>query len=299
MSLVASTAFQYNAAVQPRSFIALGCLAREEIDDDLLYQILVALRGALTMFEDNECHLIVSIIMALCNVIGGLPPSSRYLKLIFWLAFSLIQIGHMNIFHAALNLLEVTLKTLDTVGSFEKENATKWLMKARIPLKDVLLPLENAVGIHFRADFAFAIGVNLMKGIKETLTKDQTSSVLETFLEVNSKHRGVSEKVQVDQLGFIIPLLSSADHLSQLFWMSGVSPSEVDLNKLDGLGTPTGEKAKIVFEHLTIPDPSMATLAISMMITILESTSYEHESSFVYSFLAEAANEMPDIFMIL
>ena len=93
MSLISSTAFQFNPCVQSRAFIALGCLARDNVDDDLLYQIMVALRGALTLFEDNDCHLIAAIIMALCNIVGGMTSRSRYLKPIFWLGISLIQIG--------------------------------------------------------------------------------------------------------------------------------------------------------------------------------------------------------------
>ncbi|KAL7332161.1 hypothetical protein PS15p_204242 [Mucor circinelloides] len=43
MGLVTSTAFYFNPAIQPRSFVTLGCLAQDEVDDDLIYQILVAL----------------------------------------------------------------------------------------------------------------------------------------------------------------------------------------------------------------------------------------------------------------
>ncbi len=44
---MASTAFQNNPAIQPRAFTVMGCLAREEVDDDLLYQVLVALRNSI------------------------------------------------------------------------------------------------------------------------------------------------------------------------------------------------------------------------------------------------------------
>ncbi len=56
-SLVTSTAFQYNPAVQSRAFVLLGCLAQGEIDDDLLYQIIVSLRGSIAEWGTNGNHI--------------------------------------------------------------------------------------------------------------------------------------------------------------------------------------------------------------------------------------------------
>src|SRR5690348_8753306 len=106
MSLVASTAFQFNPAIQPRAFVVLGCLARDAVDDDLLYQILVALKGALSLFEEGDCSLIVSIVMCLTSIAENLDASSKYLRQLFWLAIALIQIGHVPLFPSALNLME-------------------------------------------------------------------------------------------------------------------------------------------------------------------------------------------------
>ena len=117
MGLVSSTAFQPNPAIQPRAFVALGCLARVEVDDDLLYQILVALKGALDNFSENDCALIQSIIMCLTNIVETLSKGSRYLRQMFWLSMGLIQIGHIPIFQSAVNLLQVTLRTLDHIIS--------------------------------------------------------------------------------------------------------------------------------------------------------------------------------------
>ncbi|KAK8107613.1 neurofibromin 1 [Apiospora kogelbergensis] len=61
MSLVASTAFQNNPAVQPRAFTVMGCLAREEVDDDLLYQVLVALRSAVGRFGEDNNEMLIAI----------------------------------------------------------------------------------------------------------------------------------------------------------------------------------------------------------------------------------------------
>ena len=44
MSLVTSSAFQLSPAIQTRSFVSLSILATSDVDDDLLYQMLVALK---------------------------------------------------------------------------------------------------------------------------------------------------------------------------------------------------------------------------------------------------------------
>ena len=46
MALVAPTAFQQSPAIQTRSFVALAALAISQVDDDFLYQILVAFECA-------------------------------------------------------------------------------------------------------------------------------------------------------------------------------------------------------------------------------------------------------------
>ncbi|KAK2628011.1 hypothetical protein QTJ16_002657 [Diplocarpon rosae] len=63
MSLVASTAFQSNLAIQPRAFTVMGCLAREDVDDDLLYQVLVTLRSSIGRFmEENDSEMLIAIV---------------------------------------------------------------------------------------------------------------------------------------------------------------------------------------------------------------------------------------------
>ncbi|KAJ3082728.1 Neurofibromin 1, partial [Quaeritorhiza haematococci] len=301
MSLIASTAFQYNPSIQPRAFIALGCLARDDVDDDLLYQILVALRGALTLFEDKECHLIVSIIMSLCNIVNGLPEDSRYLKPMFWLAMSLLQIGHVPIFQSALQLLQVVLKALDHQGCFEEESVSSMLLRAREPIVDVLWQLDNAVGIHFRTDFSFAVAVNLLKGVKHSTTKTATTEVLRILLEISAKQAhltaGGSSKVGLDRLGYILPLLPTSERLRELFWLAGVVEPSVDFDGIDDITGPM--KYRKVLDRLAIPDEKIATLTISMMVTMLEHAEYETEVLFIYGFLAEAAVTVPEVFAVL
>ncbi|KAF8172685.1 hypothetical protein BJ912DRAFT_1148063 [Pholiota molesta] len=64
-SLVTATAVQQSPAVQTRAFVALSGLAAAEVDDDFLYQILVAFNG--TMSKANESNTTTIVISSLAN----------------------------------------------------------------------------------------------------------------------------------------------------------------------------------------------------------------------------------------
>ena len=290
--MVVSTTFQYNPAIQPRAFIALGCLAQAEVDDDLIYQILVALRGALSIFIDDDCRLIVSIVRCLCYIVTNLPLESRYFKTMFWVAMSLIQIGHTPIFQSALTLLQVVLKLLDDRECLAKEDIRTFLLKARAPIADVAYQLDAEVGVHFRSHFSFAIAANLMKGLKNPTTKTATTAVFMTLLEISGKNfsHGGSGKVASDTIGYLIPLLPVTEKLKELFWLVGVDydPRNADSHQYG------------ILEKFSLNDDTTAVLILAFMITILENSEYDNrEQVFVYKFLAEAVKKIPQSFAVV
>ncbi|KNC98340.1 uncharacterized protein SPPG_06732, partial [Spizellomyces punctatus DAOM BR117] len=291
MSLVASTAFQYNPAIQPRAFIVLGCLARDEVDDDLLYQILVALRGALTLFEENDCQLIVSIVMSLCNIVGGLSAESRYLRSMFWLSVSLMQIGHVPVFHAALGLAVVTIKTLDKLKCFEEEGVSISLMRARQGLEHVLDRLDASMGILFKVDtFPFAIAANVLKGVKHPMTKTATAGALQTLLQASQAD------VSLNRVGYILPILPFADRPLELWMAAGFdTTSDVDHQQQEK-GKP---RYRNMFEQVGMANVKVSVLMVGMMSTMLETAESDGELSMIYECLAEAAEVVPDVFGLI
>ncbi len=93
-SLVTSTAFQYNPIIQSRAFVLLGCLAQGEIDDDLLYQILVSLRGSISEWASSSSDMpMISIVTCLSKVVRILPTRSRYLPQMIWWAWRWCSAG--------------------------------------------------------------------------------------------------------------------------------------------------------------------------------------------------------------
>ncbi|KAG9291425.1 hypothetical protein G9A89_021843 [Geosiphon pyriformis] len=295
MSLVASTAFQHNPAIQPRAFVALGCLASEEVDDDLLYQILVALRGALLMFSENDVQLIVSIIMCLTNIVENLSPESRYLRPMFWLAMSLVQVGHILIFGSAIKLVQVVLHNLDVNGSFEHEDIATFLLKTRQPLAEVAITMDSEAGISYD-HFSFAVAAALLKGLKQPATKTDTQAVLITFLEIASKSISPEETtVNSSMLGYLaalLPISAKNAEMKELLWLCGIFDMEVDNSEL----ATTYYK---IFQKLSIPDDATALLLISLMVAMLQNAEHEPERLFLYGFLAEAAVSRPEIFSLV
>ncbi|CAG8470540.1 8562_t:CDS:10 [Ambispora gerdemannii] len=295
MSLVASTAFQHNPAIQPRAFVALGCLAREEVDDDLLYQILVALRGALLMFSENDVSLIMSIIMCLTNIVENLDSSCRYIRPLFWLAMSLVQIGNLLVFPSAIKLLQVVLRALDVNGFFEQRDIAKVLLEARAPLTEVASMMDHEAGINYE-HFSFAVAAALLKGLKHPATKTDTQAVLNLFLEIASKSIGIKKNtVDASMLGYLaalLPISAKNAEMKELLWVCGLFDMEVDNAELAN----TYYK---VFQKLDIPDNQTALLLISLMVAMLQNAEHEPERLFLYGFLSEAAVAIPEVFALV
>ncbi|KAI8053543.1 hypothetical protein BDF21DRAFT_441145 [Thamnidium elegans] len=295
MGLVTSTAFYFNPAIQPRSFVTLGCLAQDEVDDDLIYQILVALKGALAIFNETDSSLIISIMMCLSNIIDNLPSDSRYLLHLFWLAISLVQVGHPDTFPAAVRFLQSVLRALDSRKLFTHRSIEEVLLEARIDLGDVSHELDEACGVNFDNYFSFAVAVILLRGLKQCDIKDIVFQCLTVFLEIDCKRSVEQDIIEARTLGYLaglLPFAAKDDTLRELLRLAGIS--DVDLDGIDFGSSHAG-----LFDILEIPDNSTALLLISLLVTLLNASENESERLFLYSLLADAAISVPEVFSLV
>jgi len=295
MSLVTSSAFQFNPAIQPRAFVVLGCLAQEEVDDDLLYQILVALRGALAIFNESDSSLITSIMMCLKNIVESLPADSRYLQQLFWLAMALVQINHPATFATAVDLLQAALRALDANGFFNDEPVIDVLMAAREPLVGVARLLDEASGVNFETHFSFAVAGILMKGMKHQNPKNTVFQGLTTFLDIECKHTMEQNIVESKTLGYLAGLLPIAAKnlaLKELLRLAGINDVEIENAEI-------GTTYFRIFDKLDIPNNTTALLLVSLLVTMLNSADNETERLFLYGILAEAAVAIPEVFALI
>lgn len=241
MSLVASTAFQNNPAIQPRAFAVMGCLAREEVDDDLLYQVLVALRNSVNRFgEDHNSEMLVSIVTSLSKMMAKLPSASRYGLQLFWLAMSLVRLVPATLFNCTAQFLEAVLANISTGEEFQGHNMAPLLLQGRGPLDEAALPLEEMYGIHFEPDtFHLAVCACLARGLTDTMTRQTTMRVLSSFLQMTSNVEQ-KEKHEVTQNSPYLSLLIAravANHeIKDSLWSAGINTDEIGL--LNGMRKP-------------------------------------------------------------
>ncbi|KAF7723612.1 Ras GTPase activating protein ira2 [Apophysomyces ossiformis] len=273
MSLVTSSVFQFNPAVQPRIFVVLGVLGDQEIDDDLLYQIMVALRGALAIYTENDSTLVVSILMCLRNIVRSLPSHSRYTLQLFWVGVALVELNSSAVFPMALEFLQSILRVLDANDFFVADTAADVLLAARENLGMEML--DATCGVNFRTDFSFAMACLLMKGLHFSETRELIYQTLTTFLTIESKH-GLSPT-----LGYIAGLLPIAQKdvtLQDLVW--------------------AGAKGSF-FDVYDVPDDTSALLLVSFLVAQLNLTESESDRLFLYELLSEAAMAIPETFALV
>ncbi|KAJ4307090.1 Ras GTPase activating protein ira2 [Collariella sp. IMI 366227] len=258
MSLVASTAFQNNPAIQPRAFTVMGCLAREEVDDDLLYQVLVALRNSVGRFgEDSNSEMLVAIVTALSKMMAKLPSASRYGMQLFWLAMSLLRLVPPNLFNCTALFLEAVLTNINTTADMRGggDKVVPLLLQGRAQLDEAALPLDEAYGIHFNADnFHFAACACLVRGLTDTVTKGTALRVLATFLEMTAPapttptttpstkptipltHHNHHPRAQhlrpphIPYMALILARTASAEELREHLWAAGLNISASSLS---------------------------------------------------------------------
>ncbi|KAG5352330.1 hypothetical protein C0989_002775 [Termitomyces sp. Mn162] len=215
MSLITSTAFQVSPAVQTRAFIALGTLATSEVDDDFLYQILVAFNNALAKVTDSTVS-VVSMLRCMCKVVPALPQDSRYICLLFWLAVALLQASHPGFYVEASCLLSVTLESIEQRGMFQSETVPSFLLKARAPLEEVTSQLDGMIGMSFDSSFSFSLASIIFKGMRQQRLKEAAGLVLRTLLQVTVRvelndgvPNGFKDSISSDVLGYFLALIPS------------------------------------------------------------------------------------------
>lgn len=235
MSLVASTAFQNNPAVQPRAFAVMGYLAREEVDDDLLYQVLVALRNSVSQFgEDGNSEMLISIITSLSKMMTKLPSTSRYGLQLFWLAISLVRLVPASLFNCTAQFLEAILTNIGTTGQVRGQKMVPLLLQSRSQLDEAALPLDEAYGIHFNEEnFHFAVCACLVRGLTDTVTRLSAVRVLSSFLEISTWTEGPQEKAchviyGSPYLALIMARGVGHEDLRDSLWLAGINPDGIN-----------------------------------------------------------------------
>ena len=270
MGLVASTAFQSNPAIQPRAFAVMGCLAREDVDDDLLYQVLVSLRTAINGFgEDSDRELLIAIVTTLTKMMAKLTSTSRYILQLFWLAMSLVRLVPLSLFDCTASFLEAVLQAIAASGDFKDGKMASVLLIGRAAIATAADGIDALFGVRFSEEnFHFATSACLVKGLTDPVTKDTALRTLSSFLEIASAsvpedRRFPKDMAILPYLGLVAARATTVDESREILWLTGLSPNI-------GLKSPADVFAMIELGHV-----SDSELSLHVALSIVDFASCE------------------------
>jgi hypothetical protein len=302
MSLVTATAFQQSPAVQTRSFVALATLAVSQVDDDFLYQILVAFKSALARANESNTAPITSMLRCMCKIVPAIVGTSRYICVLFWLAVALLQGSHASYYAEASSLLQVTLRNMEEQGLFKNNSVQNVLLEAREPLEEVTSQLDDMLRLSFETSFSFSLAAIIFKGLRHSALKESAESALRTLLQVTVAAHDPNESPDLtshEVLGYFIALVTvstTPKAFHRLLKESGFDSA----SSIDG-GIPDDEDddccaPRLTAELLGIQDPTTALLVASFVGSILSTAQGDDaETEILYGLLSSLGFSYPHI----
>jgi hypothetical protein len=302
MGLVTATAFQQSPAVQTRSFVALATLAVSQVDDDFLYQILVAFKSALSRANESNTASITSMLRCMCKIVPALVGTSRYICVLFWLAVALLQGSHASFYAEASSLLQVTLRSMEEQGLFKNNSVQNVLLEAREPLEEVTSQLDDMLRLSFDTSFSFSLAAIIFKGLRHSFLKESAEAALKTLLQVTVAAHDTNELPDLashEALGYIIALLTVSTTPKAFHWL--LKESKLDSAWNIDIGIPDGDDddvrtPRFTAELLGIQDSTTALLVTSFVGSILYSAQGDDaETEILYGLLSSLCFSYPDI----
>jgi hypothetical protein len=300
MSLVTATSFQHSPCIQSRTFAVIGVLATGDVDDDLLYQMLVAFKQGLSQSDETRTLAVVTMLRCVTQVVPVLPPDSRYLAQLFWLGFALVQASAIAFYVEATRLMQQCLETMDRHGAFVHQPVSTVLLEARKSLHDIAEQLDMVLKLEFRANFAFALVAPIFKGLHVKTLQGSADSLLRCLLKVTASAEsadpaaaevGAEPPVHPNVLAYFLALLSTCstqERYRQLLLDARVAPAWAA-----EAGTRTVPHVPLdLLGPLEQDDVLLVTTFLSVMLSSAQGD--DEESEIVYTLLAEIAEYHPD-----
>lgn len=277
------------------------------MDDDLLYQILVAFKNSLTTsISESDLHTPVGMLRCITKVVPGTPKNGRYLPQLLWLAIGLMQCGDVGLFTEAAELLQTSLETLDAQGAFADMPLPAFFFEARIPLEEVTLQIDDYIGLSFESNFSFSLASVIFKGLRHPAQKvqDVTTAVLRTLLKITTRTSPPidsmprSERaIPPDSVGYFLALLPTTPNVPTFQVVlrdAGAGKAWLDTSARSTDSEDTGS-ARVPLPSLGLKDAREALLAASFLGTMLNSATANPEREMLFSLLADMAVMWPEV----
>ena len=188
MSLIVSTAVQASFFSQFRTFTVVSTFPNPASDDQSVAAMLLIFKGNL-MSSTRDDEGSIALLRCMCKAVAELQPKSRYLGSIFWFAVSIIQAEQTQMYPEAIQLLQVTLETMERHGLFNTPSSQNpmaaVLIEARRPLWEAAVKLDELSNVSFQADFGFALTTILWDGLRVPTNIKLLTSVLTRLLKIS------------------------------------------------------------------------------------------------------------------
>lgn len=324
-SLVTSTCFQANPALQPRAFVVLGYLLTEEVDDDLLFQVLSALKPALALPLGIDRALATSIISCGAKVLAGVALNSPYRSASFWTGVTLLQLEDPAIYASALKLTRSAIYEFCQSNVLGNQSLSQFLLESRDSgACEVLLQIEEVCGLRFdnaeagyvvdgAVYFGFALAGSMIKGLRHAqiaqdaedflellltqATKGFAGSLPEGGLNRSSSSFSMDNRLSSEALPYFVVLLSIAvrtGKMAHLFNLANLDRNGMDSNLLSS-------SYAFIINQLRMTDHETALLVVSVLTSMISTADDEVELVFLYNLLAELVRRdtVPHIMLLV
>ncbi|KAF8577060.1 hypothetical protein K439DRAFT_586493 [Ramaria rubella] len=307
MSLVTTTAFQVSPYMQLRAFVVLGVLVENSLDDDLLHQILFALKIAIRQSPDPESLAVLTIIRCLRKLIPGMGHSS-YLFNIFWLSVALLQMGHLPYYKESMLLVKVTLEKLEELEAFTETNVVSILLQARSSLASDISEFDEISGFAFVDELSFSLSLAclLYSAAQHQKFRPIAGEIIRAVLRVVSRHiqTGMNHPINTHEVdpslvGFVIASLPFSTTVTSLRALLEDARVDVSIWEAEGMFNGRdheGYECAIPFPLLGVADTSSIRLTIAFILEMVEMHNGDvPECEILYSLLTDANEYHPSL----
>ncbi|KAH7887502.1 hypothetical protein F5I97DRAFT_2056906 [Phlebopus sp. FC_14] len=303
MSLATSTAFQLPAVIQARAFLVLGTLATSDVDDDLVYQMLVAFKTALGQSTETDTMTVVCMLRCICKVVPSLPEGSRYLCQVFWLAVALLQSSYAAFYADAADLLRAAIETLEVQGAFDDNTIPNVLLDGRTQLEDTICQLDRLLCLSFESSFSFTLAAIIFKGVRHNQLKSSAETVLRSLLSVAvrcSQPAGddSSRVLSPDALGYFVSLIPFSTTRESYIRLLRDCYAEEFLPATGSLKDDFVPRVPV--DMLPVTDSTTALLVVSFATTVLTTAQGDDaETEMLYNLLLDVSIAYPELLSMI
>ena len=295
MGLITSMVFQYSPAIQARGFIALGTLGTQDVDDDLMYQMLVAFKTALAASSETDTIVVVCMLRCTVKVVPALAHHSKYFDQLFWLAVALLQSSHFAFYIQATDLLRVTIEAAYRHGLFEDASVVDVMMRGRHHLDETLGQLDRLLGLSFESSFSYSLACVIFKGMRHSVLKTSAEAVLRVLLRVTIETTDLPDdesdsSIHSGALAYflaLLPLCRTPQKYAQL--LEEANASDPDPPDMDAV-------PRINLDILNLDKKNAALLLVSFVAAILTTAQGDDaETEMLYTLLSDVGHVYPEI----